>query len=156
MKTYLSYTALFLVLNFGALAIGGALMDNGPASVWYAELEKAPWTPPGWVFGLAWTTIMICFSLYMAQLAIVSNNRAIWALFGVQWVLNVSWNYVFFNRHLVSLGLLVLLLLTILVWTFYFRFKSSIGRSSWFLWPYMIWLVLACSLNAYVLLYNSL
>ena len=57
----LLYTGLFLLLNFGALAIGSYFMNNGPQSNWYLTLNKAPWTPPGWVFGVAWTTIMICF-----------------------------------------------------------------------------------------------
>ncbi len=156
MKKYLRYTALFLVLNFGALALGGALMDSGPVSDWYMGLEKAPWTPPGWVFGFAWTIIMLCFSLYMARLAILSDNKGLWSLYGMQWVLNVSWNYVFFNRHLVGLGLVVLVLLTMLVWAFYFRYRSVMGKFSLLIAPYMIWLVLACSLNAYILLYNPL
>jgi len=60
--------AFFLVLNFGALGIGVLLMNNGPQDAWYAALNKAPWTPPGWFFGVAWNTIMICFSIYMAYL----------------------------------------------------------------------------------------
>ena len=43
-------------------------MDNGPMTDWYINLNQAPWSPPGWVFGAAWTTIMICFSIYMAYL----------------------------------------------------------------------------------------
>ena len=56
----------FLLVNFGGLAIGNWLMNSGPSSTWYLELNKAPWTPPGWVFGAAWTLIMICFSIYLA------------------------------------------------------------------------------------------
>ena len=41
----------FLFLNFGALALGGLFAGSGAGSNWYAELNKAPWTPPGWVFG---------------------------------------------------------------------------------------------------------
>ena len=39
----------FLLLNFGALAIGGFFTGKGVTSDWYADLLKAPWTPPGWV-----------------------------------------------------------------------------------------------------------
>ncbi|MDH3796458.1 MAG: tryptophan-rich sensory protein, partial [Flavobacteriaceae bacterium] len=59
---------VFLVLNFGALALGSLFTNMGISSDWYSELSKAPWTPPGWVFGAAWTTIMLCFSVYMAIL----------------------------------------------------------------------------------------
>ena len=57
---------IFFLLNFGALGIGGFFTGPGVSSEWYQNLNKAPWTPPGWVFGAAWTTIMICFSIYMA------------------------------------------------------------------------------------------
>ena len=51
----------FIIINFGGLAIGSWLMNNGPLSIWYTSLNQAPWTPEGWVFGAAWTTIMFCF-----------------------------------------------------------------------------------------------
>ncbi len=59
----LKLTILFLVANFGGLAIGSWLMNNGPISDWYTNLNQAPWTPPGAVFGIAWTFIMNCFSI---------------------------------------------------------------------------------------------
>jgi tryptophan-rich sensory protein len=47
---------LFIVINFSALAIGSYFTENGVSSDWYMSLEKAPWNPPGWVFGVAWHT----------------------------------------------------------------------------------------------------
>jgi tryptophan-rich sensory protein len=47
---------IFLALNFAALAIGGLFTSKGVSSDWYAGIAKAPWTPPGWAFGAAWTT----------------------------------------------------------------------------------------------------
>ena len=57
-------TIIFLLINFAGLFIGGLFTGEGVPSDWYQNLNKAPWTPPGWVFGFAWTTIMICFSLF--------------------------------------------------------------------------------------------
>ena len=59
----------FLFINIGSLGLGSLLMNNGPTSEWYLNLNKAPWTPPGWLFGVAWTTIMVCFSIYLTYLA---------------------------------------------------------------------------------------
>ena len=59
---------IFLVINFGALAVGGYFTNDAVTSDWYLEMEKAPWTSLGWVFGAAWTAIMICFSIYLACL----------------------------------------------------------------------------------------
>ncbi|NRA92357.1 MAG: tryptophan-rich sensory protein, partial [Psychroserpens sp.] len=57
---------VFAVINFSALGLGTILMGNGATSSWYQQLNKAPWTPEGWVFGAAWFTVMLCFSAYMA------------------------------------------------------------------------------------------
>ena len=146
---------LFLVINFGGLAFGGWLMNNGPTSEWYIDLNKAPWTPPGWVFGVAWTFIMICFSIYLAELFSFKVNTQIVLLFGIQVFLNVIWNYLFFNQHLIGFGLVTIILLTVLIFYFFFSFNE--GRMQFFrylLLPYMLWLCIATSLNAYILFNN--
>lgn len=98
---------LFLTLNFGALALGGIFAGQGAVSDWYEALNKAPWTPPGWVFGFAWTTIMICYSLFMTLAWEKVNNRKKFVLlFVIQWVLNVGWNPSFFYMHEVLFGLI--------------------------------------------------
>ena len=148
----LKLTILFLVINFAALAIGSWLMNNGPISEWYVKLNKAPWTPDGWVFGVAWTTIMICFSIYLAYVFKDNTSKFLKILFAIQVFLNVVWNYVFFNQHQIGLGLLIIILLTLVV--FYFFFKFNIKTFKYLLLPYMVWLCLATSLNAYIVLYN--
>ena len=65
----------FLILNFGALGIGSFLMNNGPTSTWYLTLNKAPWTPPGWVFGFAWFTIMILFFNIYGEISNLNFNK---------------------------------------------------------------------------------
>ena len=141
---------LFLVINFGGLAIGSWLMNNGPQTEWSIGLNKAPWTPPGWVFGAAWTIIMICFSIYMAQLYANENTGKVIILFIFQVVLNVSWNYVFFNQHAVSFALIIISLLTILIIYFLIAYYSKLQLISLLLLPYVIWLAIATSLNYYI------
>jgi benzodiazapine receptor len=145
---------VFLIINFGALALGSWLMDGGSTSTWYMELNKAPWTPPGWLFGVAWSFIMLCFSFYMAYLYKALPTITVKILFAVQFVLNVSWNYIFFNQHLVGLGLLVIVLLTILIAVFLFSYNKQQRLKSLFILPYLIWLCIATSLNAYILFNN--
>ncbi len=145
---------IFLIINFGALAIGSWLMDSGPQAEWYINLNQAPWTPPGWVFGVAWTTIMICFSIYMAYLYKLLPSTNVILLFTVQFVLNVIWNYIFFNQHLVGVGFTVILLLTFIVAAFTVSFKKEMGLKTVLILPYLIWLCIATSLNGYILLNN--
>ena len=114
----------FLAINLGALFLGTLLMNGGPTSSWYFHLEKAPWTPAGWVFGAAWTCVMVFFSVFISYLYQNLENRKLWLLFGIQFVLNVSWNYIFMNKHLIGLGLLNITLLTALMFYFFIASKS--------------------------------
>ena len=129
-------------------------MNNGPQTSWYINLNKAPWTPPGWAFGAAWTLIMICFSIYLAHLFIKVDSTKLKLAFALQVVLNVSWNYVFFNQHLVAFGLVIISALTIVLFTFFFSNFKSIKTKSYLILPYMIWLLIATSLNAFILFNN--
>lgn len=148
---------IFLVINFAALGIGGFLIGNPGSNIWYQSLNKAPWTPPGWVFGAAWFTIMLCFSFYMFY---TSNNlspdfkNTFYVLFAVQFVLNVLWNPVFFKWHFVLGGLIMIVMLTVLVgWFTYYGFKNY-GLVGLWIMPYFVWLIIATSLNAYILIKN--
>ena len=148
-------TILFLIVNFGALALGALFTGEGVPSDWYTNLNKAPWTPPGWVFGAAWTTIMILFSVYMALLwNKVANKKLLLGIFILQFVLNVAWNPIFFHFNQAALGLFVIVMLTVLVWFFFFKYFRKLHWASFLILPYGIWLLIATSLNAYILLMN--
>jgi tryptophan-rich sensory protein len=118
-------------------------------------LNKAPWTPPGWVFGFAWTTIMICFSFYMGQLVTLQPmNTAILVLYALQWLLNVAWNPLFFRYHAVFAALLCLVALTVLVGFIAFRNLPALQWQSLLVAPYLVWLCVAVSLNAFIYFKN--
>ncbi|MDA9987060.1 tryptophan-rich sensory protein [Crocinitomicaceae bacterium] len=145
----------FLILNFGALTLGGIFAGSGASSDWYAELNKAPWTPPGWVFGFAWTTIMLCFSIYMAIVYTRAKSiKALLILYSIQWVLNFSWNPIFFYLYYPIIGLLVIVTLTALICYFLFNYRPIAKGFSLLILPYTIWLFIATSLNAYILFMN--
>jgi len=147
-------TLLFLMINFGGLAIGSWLMNNGPMTDWYTNLNQAPWSPPGWVFGVAWTLIMICFSIYLGHLFIRSYSLKLTFIFFIQFILNVSWNYFFFNQHLILFGFIVIALLTSLLFYYFFKLSKKTSNYKYLLLPYMIWLCIATSLNLYILIHN--
>ena len=142
----LKYTIIFLVINFGALAIGSWLMGSGPSADWYQNLNKAPWTPPGWGFGFAWTTIMICFSIYMGILYKNFGSKLIIILFLIQFVLNTIWNYIFFNLKLPGIALIIIAGLTGTITIFLLEFIRNMKWKSLLICPYFIWLCIATSL----------
>ncbi|MBC2846187.1 TspO/MBR family protein [Winogradskyella flava] len=150
-----SYIIIFLIINFGGLAIGNWFMGDAVTGEWYSSLNKAPWTPPGWVFGFAWTAIMLCFSYYLAELFIEREKPTLWLVFLLAWLLNVSWNWFFFNQNMTNIGLFVLIALTLTILYFFITFRHD--RLKWLkylLVPYLIWLCIATSLNGYILFNN--
>ena len=147
---------IFLIANFSALAIGTWLMNEGPRTDWYLSLNKAPWTPAGWVFGAAWTTIMVLFAVYITKVSFQYEflNKKVLILYIDQWILNVSWNYIFFNQHLTKLGLVVITLLWLLIGYLTFEYVKKVKWYTLFILPYLIWMTIATSLNAYIVLNN--
>jgi tryptophan-rich sensory protein len=148
---------IFLLINFGALGIGGLLLGNPQTNEWYQALNKAPWTPPGWLFGFAWSTIMLCFSVFMWKVSgeySFKEMPVVYVMFVIQFVLNVMWNPIFFRWHMMGASMLVILSLTILIaWFTYWGFKNMGLLGVWML-PYLVWLLIACSLNGYAFVKN--
>jgi len=152
------YLLLFALINFGALGIGGALMGNPLTNNWYQNANKAPWTPPGWVFGAAWTTVMLCFTLFLwiaVRSKVAPQLQLVYTMLAVQWFLNVLWNPVFFRWHQVALGLVIIIALEVVVgWFMVWGFKN-LGITGALIVPYFAWLIIAASLNAWVLVKNT-
>lgn len=146
---------IFLLLNFGALALGGLFTGKGVPSEWYINLSKAPWTPPGWVFGAAWTTIMICFSIYMSMVwTVTEDKRVLIILYSTQWILNVGWNPTFFYYNKVLTALFLISALTVLVGFILLFYWHTLKLKSLLIAPYFIWLLIATSLNGYIFFKN--
>lgn len=147
---------LFLGTNFLALYVGLQLMGDGARSDWYNALNKAPWGPPNWLFGVAWSTIMLLYAVYMTKLTFKfpDFDKKLLGLYSLQWVLNVSWNYAFFNKHNTILGLAIIIALMLLIALFTLKFRKETKVFTLGIVPYLIWLALATSLNAYIVFTN--
>lgn len=156
-KTNFSVLLLFaLILNFGGLYLGSYWTTPGVTSDWYTSLDQAPWTPPGWVFGAAWTTIGITFSVFLAK---VFNKYDLDPVFGILFVtslfMNIGWNALFFGLQWTGLSGFVIidLTLTILLMLHLARVEWGWKVAAWAL-PYFIWLCVATSLNLYIYIQN--
>lgn len=152
----LKRTIIFLILNFAGLALG-SLFTQAASDPWYQGLVRAPWEPAGWVFGAAWTVIMFLFSFYLAsgkKYLDSTDLRIFYLTFAGAWFLNVIWNPIFFYMHQTELALFVIILLTLFVFRFIQVGWRSM-KSEWLLvLPYLIWIVIATSLNAYIVANN--
>tara|TARA_B100001250_G_C19625336_1_gene711272 strand:+ start:430 stop:918 length:489 start_codon:yes stop_codon:yes gene_type:complete len=154
-RNFAYLSILFLFLNFFGLYLGVFFTGEGVTSDWYQTLNKAPWTPPGWVFGFAWTSIMICFAFYLSKVFTKGPNRKINVIiYTSQWILNLSWNPLFFYFHEMAIAMVILILLLIVLLYLLYVNYSTLKTSSYLLLPYVLWLIVACSLNAYTLFNN--
>ena len=145
----------FFLLNFGALALGSYLMGEGPTGNWYTNLNKAPWTPPGWVFGASWTLIMVCLSIFMNKAVQIDSLRTsiLW-IYAVQLVLNILWNPLFFNLHWTGFALIEIITLVFVIGFMALKAKPYLHQLTWLLAQYVVWLCIAITLNAYALQNN--
>ena len=157
MKQTLYYLIAFLgfaVLNFGGLAFGQIWTGDGVTSEWYTTLNQAPWTPPGWVFGLAWTTIALTFSAFMAW-SWAEIDIEVMVMYPFALVLNILWNPIFFGLHWTWVGVVILLLLSFVIYHMTDFARCIHGwKVAWLLLPYFTWLMIATSLNLYISIMN--
>ena len=154
MKKYFLTLILFLTLNFGGLVIGQVWTGSGVTSEWYTTINQAPWTPPGFVFGLAWTTIAITFSLLMTSSYLKNSTKSL-KLFIPALILNILWNPIFFGLRWVWTGLFVLVLLSYFIYSIIDLNRKMHGwKYAWLGLPYFIWLMVAASLDMYISIMN--
>ncbi|HSP25956.1 MAG TPA: TspO/MBR family protein [Saliniramus sp.] len=141
----LAAAVLPVLLTWGAASIGTpAGMD------WYQTLTKPDFTPPGWVFGPAWT-LLYAFMIYVAWRLLGlpesrGRTRALVIFYG-QLVLNAGWSFAFFYAQSPIGGLVVIAALTACVLAA-IRVFWPIDRLSGILFiPYALWLFFAGAIN---------
>ena len=143
----------FLVFLFACMAAGltGSLFPPGK---WYSELKKPVWTPPNWVFPVAWPILYLLMSYSGATLANLESAGSALALWALQISLNTLWTPVFFGLKNLKLGLIIifLLLVSVAICTYVFWLYAWI--SGLLFLPYLAWVVFAAALNAAVFKLN--
>jgi tryptophan-rich sensory protein len=102
---------------------------------------------------LVWTTIMIFFSVFMANLYERRNSNYTQLLF-ISWILNISWNPLFFTLNWVWVSSVVIVLLTVLLGYLIHQSRKEYKWMWLLLVPYFLWLNIATSLNLFVAIMN--
>ena len=134
-----------LVMGFGGLFQPGE---------WYESINKAPWTPPNLVFPIAWSILYVLIAVVGWKLFAHGSSVVKW-LWSLQLLLNAAWSWLFFGQHWLVAGLIDLLLLVVIVGILIVKlFKEKLNSAGLMLLPYLVWLMLATSLNTYILIYN--
>jgi translocator protein len=149
--------AASLLLVFAVAAIGGRATSGGLRG-WYDGLDKAPWNPPGWVFGPAWTVLYVLMAVAAWLVARTGlEQRAVQvalALYLAQLALNLGWSLLFFGARAPGWALLDIAVLCVMVTATMVAFWRVDATAGWLLLPYLAWIVFATTLNAWIVLRN--
>ena len=134
---------LVLVYAFGS----GIWVSSSPG--WYASLNRPPWQPPSFVFGIIWpyNFIMLGVAAFNIAQSLTRVQTITWLLFFAASVIAaLLWAHQFYVPHnlvvaAIALGIAALLTLPVL----YLTFKASL-LVGLLLVPYQLWVVIAATL----------
>ncbi|MEO0654951.1 MAG: TspO/MBR family protein [Pseudomonadota bacterium] len=137
---------LFSIFLLACAAAGttGAMFQPGE---WYRSLNKPDWTPPDWLFPLAWSVLYLCISAAGALAAPVEGSAVAMAFFALQIALNTLWTPIFFGLHRIGAGLVVLICLWLSVAATLVAFWQLTWIAGLLFVPYLVWVTIAGALN---------
>lgn len=147
MKKGIFIISLLLPLGIGMLS--AALSSKGMAA--YGNMNKPPFSPPAWLFPIAWTILYLMMGLasyfVLASEASHRSKTIAIVIYGIQLVMNFMWSFIFFNRHQYFPAFLWLLQIWLFVLICIFLFYRIRKIAGWLMVPYGIWLTFAAYLN---------
>ncbi len=138
----------WLALAFATAAIGAVASVN--AGSFYAELDRPPWAPPGWLFGPVWSTLYtlmgIAAWLVWRQRGL-GDGRSALLLFIAQLAANALWSWLFFAWRLGAMAFAEVVLLWCLILATVIAFKRISALAAGLLLPYLAWVSFASVLT---------
>lgn len=141
---------------FVALVLGGGLVIGylTAPGAWYGQLAKPGFTPPGWVFGPAWTALYILIAIAGWRIWRHDRRGPAMRLWWIQLALNFLWSPIFFAAHWIGPALAIVLLLLLASLAFVAASWRRDRLAAWLFLPYAAWLAFAASLNGAILMLN--
>ncbi|KAI8589443.1 TspO/MBR-related protein [Geranomyces variabilis] len=138
------------------LGMAAGLTTRTSVKTWYPTLSKPSWTPPNWVFPVAWTTLYTTMGV-AAHLVAVSPAPPPLALplYAGQLVLNLIWTPLFFGAHLLGAATFDIAVLFGAAVATAVEFYKADERAGYLMAPYCAWIAYAGSISAYVWWNNS-
>ncbi|MGB9175611.1 MAG: TspO/MBR family protein [Methanoregula sp.] len=147
--------AILLCVIVGSL---GSLVTTTGSGSWYSTLQKPFFAPPNWLFAPMWLTLFVLMgiALYLVWESGTERRDVQVALgiFGVQFLLNVIWSFLFFGLESPLLGLIDILLLWVMIVATILAFYRVKKSAAYLLIPYLAWVTIAAALNGAIYFMN--
>ena len=141
------------------LAVGGlsAWLSGGGMQT-FAQLNKPPLSPPGWLFPVVWTVLYLLMG-FASWLVLTSDKpkmqiKSALQIYGLQLVVNFFWSIIFFSLQRYLFAFFWLLLLWVMIIMTMMRFYRIRELAGEVLLPYFLWVTFAGYLNFVISLLN--
>lgn len=136
----------------------GAAFSMSTLQNWYYALDKAPWTPPNWLFGPAWSILymLMAFSIWIIYLTDSSAKKknACYVIFFLQLFFNFLWSIFFFGLRSPLFSLIDIFVLLFLIGMNIFYYRRVNKVAAWLQVPYLLWVIFATTLNFSIVVLN--
>lgn len=119
----------------------------------FNSLNKSKLTPKPIIFSIVWT---ILYFLIFVSFIKVKKTKLTVSIFIFQFILNLIWPYLFFNKKEIEIAFIDLILLFISVCVMFYIYYKETKISAYLLIPYIAWLCLAGYLNYYIVENNRI
>ncbi|NUY80684.1 tryptophan-rich sensory protein [Flavobacterium sp. MAH-1] len=128
-------------------------VTQSSVDTWFPLLEKPSFNPPNWLFLPVWSTLYVLMGvaagLVWARIDFDKDEvRNALKFFFIQLGLNAAWSLVFFGLKNPLLALIEIVLLWLMIYETWFKFKKLNKISGFLFVPYLLWVSFATILNA--------
>jgi len=145
--------SVFIVF-FAACCAAAATGSLFPPGQWYREIVKPSWTPPDWLFPVAWTVLYIASAVAATRVSLLDGAALGMAFWALQIALNTLWSPVFFGLRRLRAALIVVAGLWVAVLGALLSFWMLDRIAGLLMVPYLAWVTVAGALNAWIWLNN--
>lgn len=131
--------------------------NNGETKIYEKELQQAPWAPPGWLFGPAWTLnnffLLIGLQILLQRRDLPAYKKLL-VLQAFIWIIFFSFGYVYFNKKSPILAAIWTIMDTALAAASFVISRRQNRKLAYTYLPLLIWTAFASSIAVYQAVQN--
>lgn len=143
---------IFVATCVGVGFLSGIATRSG-VDTWFVTVVKPSFNPPAWVFAPVWSFLYIIMGIAAGLVwnRIDYEREAVTkalTFFIIQLVLNALWSVLFFGLKNPLLALVEIVLLLLMIYETYIKFRAIDKIAGYLFIPYLAWVSFATVLNA--------
>lgn len=124
----------------------------------FKQLNKPPFSPPGWIFPVVWTVLFILIGIASYLIFISDQQKSqvqkVLRIYAIQLAINFFWPIFFFYFQWYLFSFLWLLFLWFFILLTIISFSKISKTAAYLLVPYLLWVTFAGYLNLFIFILN--